>query len=464
MVVSDQGPINRALYAYLYIKGFEVDEYDFLENKCIGLNGTYKRELSSKLSDELNKVQFSAKYGETEIPLIYDYCHLFKSVRNTLLKYDLKTTDGLVSYKIYEQIYNNDFNKPVKICPKITKVHIYPNSFQKMSVKLAVQVFSNSVAGAIQSLIPLNVFEDKEIATSTLKFTKKLNKLFDILNGKFHLRLESEEYQFLVEMMEYFQNIKPVTINYVKFYCFDGMVQTIKGMLAFSLEIMRDNNINNFSLKAFNQDDCENTFSKIRGRNGFKQNPSASEIRSIMGRITSIDLIYNSAFSNCENTDSENLPIDWKIVLEEDLVELPNKDPDCGSKIQPTEKQFNSSDEIAVRYYAGYCVYKLINSMQKNSCDGCKLIMMKQSSTFDDKSEALIFCKNYDEKSDFGSLFPPSNLFFEICKLQVTNKVLLPRFLNKLLIFHLDRSVRKKLFVHYLKERIEKRNSCRSHR
>lgn len=390
-MVSDQGSTNRALYSYLYLKGFDVDVYDFLENKNIGLNGTYKKKLSSILSDDLNKVAFSAKHGDSELPLIYDYCHLFKSVRNALLNYDLNTPDGLVSFKIYEKIFNHDFNRPVKLCPKITKIHINPNNFQKMSVKLAVQLFSNSVAAAIQSLIPLNIFEDKGLAMNTLKFTKKLNKLYDIFNGKFHLRLESEEFKFLVEMMTYFQQIKPVTLKPVKFYCFDGIVQTIKGILALSIEIMPEFEVSNLSLKVLNQDDCENTFSKIRGRNGFKQNPSASEIRRIMGRITSIDLIYNSPSSNCEQTDSENLPIDWNTVLEEDLVELPNAEATCDSIVQPTKNQFKSSDEMAVRYYSGYCVYKLVNSMQKNPCADCKSTLIKQSSTFDDKSESLIF-------------------------------------------------------------------------
>lgn len=416
MVVSDQGPTNRALYSYLYIKGFEIDSYKFRETNCIGLDGSYQIKLSSILSKKLNEIPFAAKYGDCYLPLIYDYCHLFKSFRNVLRNYDLNTLDGLVSFSIYEAVYNYDFNRVVRICPKLTKEHIYPNGFQKMSVRLAVQLFSNSMAAAIQTLLPLNVFKDKDIARSTLKFTRKLNKLYDILNGRFNLRIDSEEYEFLVEMMEYFQNIKPVTLKTVRIYCFDGIVLTIKGILALAIEIMPSVKTNNLSLKVFNQDDCENTFSKIRGRNGFKQNPSSNEIRSIMGRIMSIDLIYNTPSANCEQTESENISIDWKTALDGDLVELPEAEPEPNFK--PEVKEFRSSEDVAIRYYAGYCIFKL---MKNTSCDNCKALMVKDSSTFDHPSEALIFSKNYDENSDFGSLFPPSNLFFEICKLQVNN-------------------------------------------
>lgn len=422
MVVADQGPPNRALYSYLFIKGFDVDEYEFYHgNKCVGLNEIYKQNLSKILPSDLNKVQFSAKYGDSELPLIYDYCHLFKSIRNSLRNYDLKTPDGLVSFKIYEQIYNHDFNKPVKMCCKLTKAHIYPNNFQKMSVRLAVQLFSNSMAAAIQSLIPMKIFSDKQLAINTLNFTKKLNKLYDVLNGKFHLRLQSDEFKYLVEMMSYFQNIKAVNMNKnVRIYCFDGMVQTIKGILALSLEILSACKINTLCLKVFNQDDCENTFSKIRGRNGFKQNPSAFEIRTIIGRLISIDIIYNSPFSNCEETDSKNIPIDWNTVLETDVMELPSSEPECDTNSHSSQKLFRISDEMAIRYYAGYCIYKFIKSMDDNFCTDCKEVLIKQSPVFEHQSELLIRNKNYDNKSDFGSLFPPSNMFFEICNLQVT--------------------------------------------
>lgn len=55
---------------------------------------------------------------------------------------------------------------------KITKIHINPNSFQKMKVKLATQVFSNSVAGAIRTGI-----NSREIKSATAKHTADFAQL-----------------------------------------------------------------------------------------------------------------------------------------------------------------------------------------------------------------------------------------------------------------------------------------------
>ncbi|KAL5282362.1 hypothetical protein ACFFRR_005502 [Megaselia abdita] len=132
MIISDQGSTNRALYSYFYIKGFEVDTYDFLEDKRIGLNGSYKQKfIPSLISEEAKKALFSAQYGESELPLVYDYCHLMKSFGNTLLNYDFITPDGLVSFKVYEEIWKYDCNKATKICPKLTKEHIYPQTVSR---------------------------------------------------------------------------------------------------------------------------------------------------------------------------------------------------------------------------------------------------------------------------------------------------------------------------------------------
>lgn len=46
--------------------------------------------------------------------------------------------------------------------------------------------------------------------------------------------------------------------------------------------------------------------------------------------------------------------------------------------------------------------------------------MKKNSTKMDQPSELLIFNKNYNINSDFGSLIPPSDEFFEICKFHVS--------------------------------------------
>jgi hypothetical protein len=56
-----------------------------------------------------------------------------------------------------ERVFEEDLkSKITKIMPKITKIHLYPNSFQKMNVARAVQILSSSVAAALRSKLKTN--------------------------------------------------------------------------------------------------------------------------------------------------------------------------------------------------------------------------------------------------------------------------------------------------------------------
>nr|XP_036215611.1 uncharacterized protein LOC118680360 isoform X1 [Bactrocera oleae] len=104
---------------------------------------------------------------------LYDYCHLFKSVRNTLMKYDISSPDGIVSFNIIKKLYSIDqSNTHFKICPKLTESHIYPSTFEKMSVKRATQVLSNSVAAGIEMAYSQNLFCSDEYLKKCVKPTQ----------------------------------------------------------------------------------------------------------------------------------------------------------------------------------------------------------------------------------------------------------------------------------------------------
>lgn len=56
----------------------------------------------------------------------------------------------------------------------------------------------------------------------------------------------------------------------------------------------------------------------------------------------------------------------------------------------------------------------------KEPCHNCTQTLIKTDKTLTENSEFLIHHKAYlNSESDFGKLFPPSNEFFEICKLQI---------------------------------------------
>lgn len=73
-------------------------------------------------------------------------------------------------------------NFNIKLCPKLTERHIHPNTWDKMNVARAIQVFSNTVSAAIQTLVVNSVLNEEAVVTAD--FIKKINDIFDELNVK----------------------------------------------------------------------------------------------------------------------------------------------------------------------------------------------------------------------------------------------------------------------------------------
>lgn len=65
-------------------------------------------------------------------------------------------------------------NKKSRALLKITEVHINPNSFQKMRVKLASQLFSHTMASAIRTCVATNELKSST-ASDTADFVDFMN-------------------------------------------------------------------------------------------------------------------------------------------------------------------------------------------------------------------------------------------------------------------------------------------------
>lgn len=101
---------------------------------------------------EWNKNTF--EINEKEIVPLFDVPHLIKGIRNNLLDKDLHYTKNgrmmTAKWKYIEDLYKEDPDiLGLKILPKLTDQHIFPNKIKKMKVKCATQVFSRSVAIAM---------------------------------------------------------------------------------------------------------------------------------------------------------------------------------------------------------------------------------------------------------------------------------------------------------------------------
>jgi len=121
---------------------------------------------------------------DRDIYFISDPPHLLKTARNCFansyahsktrcLWFDQDISWTHVSKLFHEHCEMAEY----RLCPKLTRNHVNLTSFSKMSVSIAAQVFSNSVANALEHVWGSNV-------SSTVKFVRIMNKWFDIVNVK----------------------------------------------------------------------------------------------------------------------------------------------------------------------------------------------------------------------------------------------------------------------------------------
>ena len=70
----------------------------------------------------------------------------------------------------------------MRMARKLPDKHIYLPAFSNMNVRLAAQVFSNSVAVGISTLVQCKKLEEQAIYTA--RFVKQFNNLFDVFNSR----------------------------------------------------------------------------------------------------------------------------------------------------------------------------------------------------------------------------------------------------------------------------------------
>lgn len=371
-------------------------------------------------------------YNDAEMACIYDVPHLIKSVRNTLMKSDIKTPDGLVSWNIILELYNLEVNSITKCCPKITAKHIYPNNFEKMRVKLATQIFSRSVVAGIKTAIQLNKISscNKEIACSTYKFIEKIDKLFDCLNSKTKYEknpfrcafiTNNEVDTYLEFMVNYISNT--ALVNKTTVYCFKGLIQSIRAIQTVSKNILWENiGIEYILTSRYNQDPVENLFAQIRAANGNNRNPSVHEFNHNIAKITTVKILSPfSNISNCENDTDEvletmgNLRDESNEEVNTNSIEIDHVDD-----ISDISENFFNLDvplqEASMRYFVGYVACKIL---RKIKCSRCENIFIKTDEILEAPSEYLISNKNYGDENNFCKLKAPTDYYFKISKEQI---------------------------------------------
>ena len=100
---------------------------------------------------QLGVTEENPQFAVDGVPVValHDVPHIMKCVRNGLLKHDVEVDGEVLSWSHIKAFYDADKGRPIRAAPKLGSGHLNPETFKKMSVKLATQVMSGSTAAGM---------------------------------------------------------------------------------------------------------------------------------------------------------------------------------------------------------------------------------------------------------------------------------------------------------------------------
>ncbi|XP_075729099.1 gamma-tubulin complex component 6 isoform X6 [Rhipicephalus microplus] len=195
-------------------------------------NSTSNRSALNSLgvSGDVTRVSTSFEHpcdSSKVIQAIIDPPHIFKCIRNNLLKAGkfLLPGDKEVQHSHFEALLDYEEQQAgLRAVPKLTKAHISPNAFQKLSVRLAVQLFSESTASAMDFYRSREECVKLRGSKATSDFARRMNSLFDCFNSK---RPQDVQYNE-AEHISVSPNISNLLSHPLKFHLNQIVFQTLK--------------------------------------------------------------------------------------------------------------------------------------------------------------------------------------------------------------------------------------------
>lgn len=377
--VCDQGSNNRSAYSIL---GVTTQEPFFIINK-------------------------------EKIMALHDVPHLFKNIRNNLQDSDFEIENKIISFKDIVKVYNIDKNNiKCRALPKLTEAHVFTKFGQKMSVKLALQVMSHSVAAAIKTCIGTGQL-NSETAKHTAEFIEFIDQLFDCLNSKtlfsrnpYNAAMSHANFYVLTtlnkaeDIFSHITKINKSTNSKTRPFCFDGLVQTISGVKMLFENEVDGQEIHFLLTNRLNQDVLENLFSVYRQKGGYNRNPTVRTLRTIFRTNALNSLMKTSSSANCEPDLCSTVDISSTVDSSKSDEE---QDQDQSSSSQSEENtEQKSLEDCSVTYFAGYLGYICVKKFHCNLCQEYFL----SNIDLNDEDQLLIINKMYENITSGGLLAP----------------------------------------------------------
>lgn len=336
-----------------------------------GCNVAMVKKLGCKLDPNDLKTFFLHPVTGKPIYVFLDTCHMLKLVRNTLSEKCclVDSENKYVKWEYIDKLRSLQQQEGLHLGNKLKNKHIEWMK-QKMNVKLAAQLLSESVACSLEFCLH-EKFKEFEGCEATIKFVRFFNRLFDILNSRnlkacewkcpMNNKNHKKYVDFLKEAKTYIMSLKqPNTYTCLlesnRKTGFLGFIVCIDSLIGLYDTIVSSQQygITFLLTYKFSKDHLELFFAKLRRLGGCNNNPTARQFKSAYKKL----LVHNdvqdvlggntlplqsvpilTVSSNCsrdDNVDSEppsahsiNLSIARSKILEENAQDSAHFDHDC---------------------------------------------------------------------------------------------------------------------------------------
>ena len=403
-ISGDMGIMNQALFSDCGMKCQRV--YQF------------KSEKNNLMRQCLFRFCISMNNPITDHPIyfIHDPMHLCKTLRNTLLKYEIFVSDEILEFFNIESHHNiisfqwiREFARiqSEKLYPlvELREFHLNPYSYQKMNVGIARRVLSREVAAGIIDLIDKNLLP--ESARTTAIFIGLFADWFKIISNRsvknaVHLNHVDENKASLDRVMLFANFFSQCNVLDPKRH--NCWTQVQRGILvtSHSFDKLCNQLIEKcfkFVLAApFTSDAIESFFGYMRFLTG--PHADANKVFRVLRCLLVSDLL--NSHCNMDLSDNNvciNNKLPTEVCIENYFTFSTNQMPTPGSI-------FPNQESESLYYLSGAIVHYILKSC--NLCTNCKyLLEPREWSTISPKIFDCLTKKNIETKLYFNHFVEP---------------------------------------------------------
>lgn len=384
--------------------------------------------------------------NEQKVFVMYDPPHLLKNIRNNLKKHGLTVDGKSVQWQHIRDFYDQDSSSKtgIRMAPKLTDRHFSLSMFGPLSVPLAAQVLSHTVAAGISVLAQWGILPEEAIHTA--KFVEDIDQLFNAFNSRTFsspatmrhaINKDSNHVPFLEQKLSWMQSVKSNGRKQPD--CIRGWQIAIQSLLMVWECLHAKYGIAYLLTSRLNQDPVENLFSVIRHKGVQRDNPDAGQFRAAIRQCMVDAVMLPGKGKNCiedvdrflltmKNVTTTQCPTATPIYHQSVTDHLPaNVKSILAVCTLPADEGLTDHETNILAYIGGYIVKKI--QTKPALCLSC-LAKIKGSVMSDDVRHNFISAKNIQE-AKCGLCAPSNALIGALQRMEIEYNLVIDQYINK---------------------------------